>query len=289
MSDGVRAVGVVPHPDRPAARDLARHAVAWLQARGLRVRVPAPEGVDLAAEGVEVTAPERFAPGLEAAVSIGGDGTMLRTVDLVADAGVPVLGVNAGRLGFLTAVDPDGLADALGRLAVGDVAIEERMMLEATVVSHGRAGGVRRALNEVVVEKRHPGHLTRLHVRLDGEPFTTYAADALIVATPTGSTAYAFSAHGPIVHPGLACVLLTPVSPHMLFDRALVLAPETTVEIQVAEDRPSLLTLDGRLLGDLEPGDRVVVRRADRPARLVTFGNRDFHRILRTRFGLAGA
>lgn len=289
MTSGVRAVGLVPHPDRPAARALARRAVAWLRAQGLTVRVPAPEGVDLAEEGAEVIAPDRFAPGLDVAVSIGGDGTMLRTVDLVAAAGVPVLGVNAGRLGFLTAVDPDGLADALGRLVEGDVTIEERMMLAVTVASPGGTGGVRRALNEVVVEKRHPGHLTRLHVRLDGEPFTTYAADALIAATPTGSTAYAFSAHGPIVAPGLACLLLTPVSPHMLFDRALVLDPAVTVEIEVAEDRHSLLTVDGRLLGDLGPGDRVVVRRADRPARLVTLGARDFHRILRTRFGLAGA
>ena len=132
------------------------------------------------------------------------------------------------------------------------------------------------------------GHTVRLGVSIDGELFTTYAADGLIVATPTGSTAYAFSARGPIVEPDPPCLVLTPVSPHMLFDRSLVLAPDARVRIEVVGDRPATLSVDGHNLGTLARGDAVVChgRRRVRPG-FVTFGPRDFHRILKTKFGLA--
>ena len=136
-------------------------------------------------------------------LSLGGDGTMLRTVDLVYDAGVPVLGVNCGQLGYLAEVEPGELDDALERLRTGDYAVSERMVLAVTVESTGAAGGRWWALNEAVVEKPHPGRLVRLEVVINGASFTSYAADGVIVATPTGSTAYSFSAGGPIVSPRL--------------------------------------------------------------------------------------
>jgi NAD+ kinase len=281
---GLRAVGILPHRDRDAARTLARATVDALVARGVDVRVPEPDAAGLA----DVACPlEQFADGLDLVLSLGGDGTMLRAVDLVYEAGVAVLGVNVGQMGYLTEVEPEALPGALERLVAGDYAVAERMMLQVTVESAGSAAGRWWALNEAVLEKPHPGRLARLEVEINGAPFTSYAADGVIVATPTGSTAYSFSARGPIVSPRLRCLLLTPVSPHMLFDRSLVLAAEEVLALHVSEDRPVLLTLDGRELGELAPGDVVTCTGGPLPARVATFGPRDFHQILKAKFGLA--
>jgi NAD+ kinase len=142
-------------------------------------------------------------------------------------------------------------------------------------------------LNEAVLEKVRTGRLARLAVDINGTYFTTYAADGVIVATPTGSTAYSFSARGPIVSPRHRCLLLTPVSPHMLFDRSLVLDAEEELRFRVVEERSVALTLDGMVRGELHAGDTVTCSGGPRPARVVTFGPRDFHQILKAKFGLA--
>jgi NAD+ kinase len=276
-------VGLVPHRDRSEARVLARHIVEWFEGQGVKVRIPESDAAGLEHVAVPV---EEFAAGLDLAVSLGGDGTMLRTVDLVYDAGVPVLGVNVGQLGYLAEVEPADLDPALDRLLAGDYAVADRMMLQVTIESAGPASGRWWALNEAVLEKPHPGRLARLDVTINGAFFTSYAADGVIVATPTGSTAYSFSARGPIVSPRVRCLLLTPVSPHMLFDRSLVLDADEELALVVSDDRPVLLTIDGRERGVLEPGDVVRCTGGPRPARLVTFGPRDFHQILKAKFGL---
>jgi NAD+ kinase len=282
----IRVVGLVPHRDRPVAHDLARRAARWLADRGVEVRVPV-DGVpafDLPAREVD---PEDFAPGLDLAISLGGDGTMLRTVNLVYESGAAVLGVNVGQMGYLTEVEPVELDTALTRLLSGDYEVEERMVLEVVVGSRGPAGGRWWAFNEAVIEKVRTGRLVRLAVEINGAFFTTYAADGVIVATPTGSTAYSFSARGPIVSPRHRCLLLTPVSPHMLFDRSLVLDAEEELRFTVADERSVFLTLDGRELGQLDADDTVACTGGPKPARIVTFGPRDFHQILKTKFGLA--
>jgi NAD+ kinase len=138
-----------------------------------------------------------------------------------------------------------------------------------------------------VLEKAPGGRVVRLDVAINGTPFTTYVADGVIVATPTGSTAYSFSARGPIVSPRHRCLLLTPVSPHMLFDRSLVLDADEELRFTVTDSRSAVLTLDGRDLGVLESGDSVICTAGPKPARIVTFGPRDFHQILKAKFGLA--
>jgi NAD+ kinase len=143
------------------------------------------------------------------------------------------------------------------------------------------------ALNEAIVEKAGPGRTIRVDVAIAGRPFLTYAADGLIVSTPTGSTAYNLSARGPIVSPSLQAIVLTPISPHMLFDRSLVLEPGEVVTLRLADGPEAALVLDGTTILHLEPGDSVRCRGARLPARLVTFGTRDFHSILRAKFGLA--
>jgi NAD+ kinase len=271
----VRAVGLVPHPHREAAAELARYATARLAGVGIDVRSPGDPAAELDPAGLDVV------------ISLGGDGTMLRAVDLAYEAGVPVLGVNVGQMGYLTEVEPEDFDAALDRLVAGDYEVTERMVLEITVESASPAQGRWFALNEAVLEKAYTGRLARLEVVINGTFFTTYAADGVIVATPTGSTAYSFSARGPIVSPRHRCLLLTPVSPHMLFDRSLVLAAEETLGFVVCDDRSVVLTADGRELGALAAGDVVSCRGGTLPARIVTLGPRDFHQILKAKFGLS--
>ena len=280
-------VGMILHHGRDQAAELARDAAAWLADRDHEVRLPLQDAgiAGLPKLGV---AEEGFARGLDVAVSLGGDGTMLRTVELVAAEGVPVVGVNVGQLGYLTEVEPPGLRMALKRFLAGSYDIEERMLLQVTVdATDVGPGDSFLALNEAVLEKTPMGHTVRLGVSIDGETFTPYAADGLIVATPTGSTAYAFSARGPIVEPTHRCLLMTPVSPHMLFDRSLVLAPSARVRIEVVGDRSATLSVDGHNLGTLCRGDAMTATAASLSARFVTFGPRDFLRILKTKFGLS--
>jgi NAD+ kinase len=282
----VRAVGLVPHPNRASATDLAKRAAARLADADVEVRVPGPDA-DAAGLGHLAYPLDDFARGLDLVVSLGGDGTMLRAVDLAYEAEVPVLGVNVGQLGYLTEVEPDDFDAVIDRVLAGDYQVADRMMLEIDVTSAGPAGGRWFALNEAVLEKVHTGRLVRLDVEVNGAPFTTYAADGVIVATPTGSTAYSFSARGPIVSPRHRCLLLTPVSPHMLFDRSLVLDDEESLRFTVCDDRSVVLTADGRELGELAGGDTVTCTGGPLPARIVSLGPRDFHQILKAKFGLA--
>jgi len=176
---------------------------------------------------------------------------------------------------------------ALKRFLAGSYDVEERMLIEVATQSGTVEPTTCLALNEVVLEKTPMGHTVRLGVTVDGEFFTPYAVDGLIVATPTGSTAYAFSARGPIVAPTHRCLLLTPVSPHMLFDRSLVLDPTAVVRLEVLGQRPATLSVDGRTLATLDVGDAITCTAASVAARLVAFGQRDFLRILKTKFGLS--
>jgi len=271
-------VALVRHPDRPRAEELAAAVRAWLVDHG-HTAIDEVAGADLV-------------------VSIGGDGTMLRATDLATREGTPVLGVNVGQLGYLTEVDPADWTTALQAWADGRASVVERMVLSVRVERDGAAGappddaptplpdGSFLALNEVVVEKTPVGRMVRLSVDLDREFFATYAADGMIVATPTGSTAYALSARGPIVDPAHKALVLTPVAPHMLFDRALVLTPSTEVRLEVQGDRPAVVAIDGRSIGELAVGEAVVATASATPARLLTFGDRNFHGILKAKFGL---
>lgn len=278
-------VGILPHRERAAALTLARDATAWLEAHGAEAVMPKAESELVGRPDLGID-PDAFPEGLDVVISLGGDGTMLRTIDQAYEAGVAVLGVNVGQMGYLTEVEPADLDVALERLLVGDYHVEERMMLSVEVRSKGPAGGRWFALNETVIERARTGHMARLDVAINGAFFTTYAADALIIATPTGSTAYSFSARGPIVSPRHRCLLLTPVSPHMLFDRSLVLDATEHVDTTVTGPFGASMTVDGRELGHLESDDVVSCTAASKPARVVSFVPRDFHQILKAKFGL---
>ena len=283
----VRRVGVVVHPGRPAALELAKELAGWAEEHGVELRGLTAECACFG-EGVTCVEPAEFAPGLDLVVSLGGDGTLLRALGLVLTAEVPVLGVNAGRLGFLAEVESRDLADALDAVLTGRYQVERRTSLSAKVLVDGRAVAEDLAINDVVLEKGVRERLAAVAVRLgDGGLFARYVADGVMVASPTGSTAYSFSAGGPIVSPRLDALLLTPIAPHMVFNRSLVLHPDEAVRLEVLPDNPLIVAIDGRAVRELPPGSVVEVRRGRHDALLVRVGRADFYRLVRSKFRLA--
>ncbi|MEY2626547.1 MAG: inorganic polyphosphate/ATP-NAD kinase [Actinomycetota bacterium] len=267
----LRVLGLVVNPERDDAVSTAAAIRTWAADRGVAISDSDMSNVDLV-------------------VSLGGDGTVLRAVQLVGDSRAPVLGVNCGTLGYLTTIEPEEVFAVLESLHGGsmpvDGSIDERMLLRVEVTKVDGTRHTLRGLNEMVVEKVESGHTVRLEVAIDGAHFATYSADGLIVATPTGSTAYSLSARGPVVSPAHRALILTPVSPHMLFDRALVLDPAETVSISVRGHRSVSLAVDGLQFVALDPDDVVVVTADPHIARFIQVGRRGFHQILREKFGL---
>ncbi len=280
-----RRLGVVIHTHRQEVRDLAREAIEWCDSRDISVSLPVLDAGLVERDDLGV-AEENFGDGLDACLSIGGDGTMLRASHLVTLHGVPILGVNAGRLGYLTEVDPSQLLQALDAWNSGELSIEERMVLEVTAERANGEFFTGYALNEAVVYRSESGRSLEVLTSIGGEPFSDYLADGVIVATPTGSTAYSLSAGGPIVEPDFHALLLTPVAAHMVFNRSMVLAPTTDVMLTVQGYRSAVLSLDGRTVLELEPGESVVCRGSDHTAKLLVRGDRDFHTVLKEKFRL---
>ncbi len=282
------SIVIMVHHERRDARALADSTASWLRDRGHEAwMLPGDAGTS----DLSHLATDRPAGDADLVLCLGGDGTMLRAVRLLEGAPVPLLGVNLGRLGYLTEIEVGSVTDALERFERGSEAghwhLDERMMLSIVVTGpDGTPQGNWRALNEAVVEKRVSGHTVHLLVRIDGEPFTSYAADGLIVSTPTGSTAYSMSARGPVVSPKHRALLVTPVAPHMLFDRSLVLDPTETVEIEVLGERETAVAVDGRPVCDLTAGTTVLCTPSSSTARFVRFGAHHYHQVLKAKFGL---
>ena len=281
-------VGLVVHPSREEAVKAAVELTGWLRRRGLETA--------LAGEVDGVPADRRLPPkpdseqvaGLDLVVAVGGDGTFLRGAHLAAMAGCPVLGVKAGRMGFLTEVEPGEAPELIEQVLAGDARIESRTAVEAEPEGAGWAGR-RWALNEFIVEKAARHRVITLAAFIAGEYVATLSGDGVIVATPTGSTAYSFSARGPIVSPAVEALVVTPIAAHMVFDRSFVLASEEEVVLEVQGEEPGLLSGDGRDSLELPVGARVRIRVSGRPARLVRpKGAHGFHRLVREKFDLPG-
>ena len=274
------------HPERPDALTLATDTAGWLTDHGHRARILSFSAPDTVAEaGVEKDLTSVDLSGSTVAVSMGGDGTFLRVVRLAAEVDVPVLGVNFGRLGYLPDLGPDQVREALTKVFEEKAVIEERCALQVTItdLSPGDAPSVLLALNEVVIEKIDFGHTVRLTTCVDGEEALTYSADGLIMATPTGSTAYNLSAGGPILAPTLRAMVVTPVAPHLSLDRSLVLTEDQEVCVKVAPDRAGALVIDGQDVGRLQPGATVTCAVAERAVRVVRNEPQTFGNILRFR------
>lgn len=215
-------------------------------------------------------------------VTLGGDGALLRGARWAGPAGTPVLGVNLGRLGFLTTVTLEEMEEALDRIAGGEFVIDERMALEVEVENTEDATGPLYALNDAVMHRGGLVRVVHLRVWLDDEEVGLYRGDGVIVATPTGSTAYSLSAGGPISDPRLDAIVITPICPHTLAVRPLVLRASARIIIEVVSSPEDLiLTIDGQVGSTIKPGDRVLVRKSDRPVRLIRLPGQSFFSLLR--------
>ncbi|MGD9525940.1 MAG: NAD kinase [Pseudonocardia sp.] len=289
-----RELMLVLHTGRKANRQTAAAVAERLAASGVRLRVVAEEWADVFCDDLPAALRPRIvegrpgcAEGAEAVLVLGGDGTLLRAAEMARPTGVPLLGVNLGRVGFLAEVEEASLDGALDRLVEGGYAVEERMTVDASVRVDGEIVARTWALNEACVEKRSRGLILEVVLELDGRPVSNFGCDGVICSTPTGSTAYAFSAGGPIVWPQVEALLLVPSNAHALFARPMVISPDSEVAIEVdANGAPAILDCDGRRTIDLPPGARVELARGVQPVRMVRLDGQPFADRLVRKFDL---
>jgi NAD+ kinase len=271
-----RVVLLVAHTGRSEALRVSRALIAQLSELGIGARVLEPEAADLncaAAEVVPVS--PAAAVGAEVVLVVGGDGTLLRAAELARPARVPLLGVNLGHIGFLAEAEPEDLSAAVAGLAARRYSVEQRMTVDVIVRSNGTQLDSTWALNEASVEKAARERMLDLVIEVDGRPLSRWGCDGVVFATPTGSTAYAFSAGGPVVWPEVDALLMVPISAHALFARPMVVSPQSVLAAEVigvaggqSDTAGAVLWCDGRRMVELPPGSRVEVRRGDLPVLL---------------------
>lgn len=270
-----RHILIVLHTGRKDSIDAAVQVCAHLVEAGVRAVFAKHDLNDIANElpnlsAVAVLGREVAVDELELVIVLGGDGTILRAAELVRGSSVPVLGVNLGHVGFLAESEREDLNEAISRGLAREYTVEERMTLEVTVSVGGKQVYNSWALNEAAIEKASRERMLELVVEVDSRPLLSFGCDGVLVATPTGSTAYAFSAGGPIIWPSLEALLCVPLSPHALFSRAMIVGPESVFALELLERTPgdAVLCCDGRRIMDLPRGARVEVRKSTVPVRL---------------------
>jgi NAD+ kinase len=279
----VTRVGLIAKPDAPAAPRVILQVLQWLGARGLTA-VLEKQTAGLVPSATVQAASKDELPGLvDLLVVLGGDGTLLSMARLVGDLGVPILGVNLGGLGFLTALTKDELFPALEAFLAGGLVIEERVMLAAQVWRQGEKLSEYVALNDVVITKSAMSRIINLAVSVDGQFATAYRADGLIISTPTGSTAYCLSAGGPIVFPTMPAVVLTPICSHTLTNRPIVLPADQRIEVTLQSDQDVMVTVDGQVGFALKEADVVAIHQAAARISLLRFPQKHFFSVLRTK------
>jgi len=251
------------------ALPLAQTMAAWIRAQGREAKVAARDAFVL---------PDMVC---DLVVVLGGDGSILRAMRQAAPLGVPLLGINLGRVGFLTEAPPEAWQDTLRRVLAGEGWIESRTMLRAALWRKGNCLAQDDALNDAVVSRGALARTVRLKTSVDGIPLTRYVTDGLIISTATGSTAYAYAVGGPILPPWLSNLVIIPAAPHLSLERPLVLDATATIDIEVATEMPGMLTLDGRVVGELLNGDMVHLERSPLKGRFLRLEGREaFYRTL---------
>jgi NAD+ kinase len=282
-----RAALLVTHTGRRRSTEHARVVANDLIAAGFEVRVIAEEAADLHLPGVVPMSGLEAADGVEIVFALGGDGTFLRAADLARPAKAPLLGINLGKVGFLAEAEIDDIDQAVRDVVSRNYSVDERLTVDVRAEMDGGRAVDSWALNEVSVEKGERAQMLELLVDVDGRPLSRYGCDGVICATPTGSTAYAFSAGGPVVWPEVEALVLVPISAHSLFSRPLVTAPTSTLTITVDPFTTfAVLCCDGRRVYDLPPGAHVTVQRGTLPVRIVRLKARPFTDRLVAKFAL---
>jgi len=288
MGEPKRSMLVVAHTGRENARSSARLVIDQLTAAGIAVRITEAEARALGcAAAVVMPGGPASAAGAELVIVLGGDGTLLRAAEIARPAGTPLIGVNLGRIGFLAEAEPDGLAQTVERLVARDYRVEERMTVDVVARDNGTQLATTWALNEASVEKTARERMIELIVEVDGRPLSRWTCDGVVCATPTGSTAYAFSAGGPVVWPEVEALLFVPISAHALFAPPMAISPRSVLAVELVyetfasadegsdtgpgarpETAEAVMWCDGRRRFDLPPGARVEVRRGSLPVLL---------------------
>jgi NAD+ kinase len=264
-----REILLVVHTGRPAAREATAAVAAGLAGAGVTVRLLATEADDLDVPHAKRVDAADAADGAELVIVLGGDGTLLRAAELARPTGTPLLGVNLGHVGFLAEIEPDRIEDTVAHVEAKTYAVEERLTVDVTVRRGGAEVHRDWALNEASVEKAARQRMIDVIAEVDGRPLSRYGCDGMVLATPTGSTAYAFSAGGPVVAPDVEALVLVPISAHALFARPLVVGPRSTIAVTLLPGPGGgVLCCDGRRTTELANGDRVEVRRGATPVRL---------------------
>lgn len=278
---------LVTHTGHSANTEHARRIAELLTANGFGVRVLADEAADLVlADASKVSGPDAAA-GAEIVIGLGGDGTLLRAAELARPVGAPLLGVNLGRVGFLAEVEIADIDDTVQQVVARSYSVDERLTIDLTVSLDGEVLAEDWALNESSVEKAARERMLEVLVSVDGRPLSRWGCDGVVCATPTGSTAYAFSGGGPVVWPAVEALLVVPIAAHALFNRPIVVAPSSTITVDVVPDGiAAVMSSDGRRTVDLPPGSRVEVRRGSQPVHVVRLHPQPFTDRLVAKFGL---
>ncbi|GAB4164335.1 MAG: NAD(+)/NADH kinase [Geothermobacteraceae bacterium] len=278
----MKRIGIYAKHNNEDAAALAGEVRAFLLDRGCEV--VCEDVLAVALDVGEGYPPGAIPPLVDLIIVLGGDGTLISVARLIGELKVPILGVNLGRLGFLTEIARDETFDTLEQVLAGNFSVSTRMMLDTVVFREDRVVGRFRTLNDVVINKGALARIIDMEASVNGDYLTTFRGDGLIIATPTGTTAYNLAAGGPIIYPGLHCLAIAPICPHMLTNRPIIVSDEDVIRVQVMfQDEEVMLTADGQVGMPLEGGDVVEVRRSSCVALLVKSPKRDYFEILRTK------
>lgn len=277
----MKKIGIICKAGRPEPVDILKELIPYIKGKGIEVFVDMETAQSLSIEGHPRSEIPRIA---EVVLVLGGDGTMLSVARLVCEKGIPIAGVNLGGLGFITEFQRTEIHEAIDRLLSDNCAFEDRLMLTALVYRHGEKIAEYSALNDVVINKGALARIVELETFVNSAYVTSFRSDGLIVSTPTGSTAYSLSAGGPILYPTLESIVLTPISPHTLTNRPIVLPDNVLIEIILrSHSEDVFLTMDGQVGYSLRQGDRVLVRKSPYKTRILLPCQRDFFQVLRTK------
>jgi NAD+ kinase len=286
MNNTFKRIGLISKSSGPRLAETLQGLVEFLHARGREITLDTSAAEHIPPNGLPCVERPQLAARCDLVIVVGGDGTILNAGRSLAESGVPLVGVNLGRLGFLADVSPDRMAEQLDPILAGSYDQEERALLEASVYRGDQIISTSGALNDVVIHKWDIARMIELEVRIDGRMLNTQRSDGLIVATPTGSTAYALSGGGPILHPSLDAMVLVPICPHSLSNRPIVINEASTVDVIVHAGAytQAQVTCDGQVNFALLPGDRVHVRKKPQALKLIHPPGYDYFEILRRKF-----
>jgi NAD+ kinase len=289
LADKIRRVGLIGNSVKVSAGAAVKRAARLIAAAGRSIYSDAATARLARLKGVVYPDAATLARRVDLLLVFGGDGTMLRVGREIAGSRTPVLGVNIGGLGFLTAVPSPKLPQALKCIWNGDFKFESRVLIQATGCCKGEPVNLN-ALNDVVIGRSVASRLIDLDVSVDGDPLTHYRCDGLIVSSPTGSTAYSLAAGGAVIFPTAEVLALTPICPHTLSNRSLILPLSATIEVKVASSKPAtILSVDGQVVSELDPGDKITLKRALRTVRLMHLAGSSFCETLRCKLHWRGA